>query len=117
MPKTVLFGIKNCDSVRKAQKWLHKHEIDFDFHDFRADGLPETLLASWLKKLEPKVLINTRSTTWKSLDDAAREAALSKTANPVVLENPTLIKRPVLATGKQLEVGFDADAYTSLFLK
>ena len=112
----MLFGIKNCDSVRKAQKWLRDHDIDFTFHDFRVDGLSKALLSAWLKTLDAKVLINTRSTTWKSLDEQAREAALSGKPSQVILDNPTLIKRPVLHAGQHLEVGFNTTTYASLFV-
>jgi len=104
----VLYGIRNCDSCRKAQSWLKSRKTDFTFHDFREDGLPETKLKKWLKSgLGPK-LLNRRSTTWRNLGEAEKQSA-EKNPLPLMLANPTLIKRPLVTDGTELlDVGFSA---------
>ena len=114
--KTVLFGIKNCDTVKKARKWLETNGIDYLFHDFRADGLSKDQLQCWIDTLGSDVLINTRSTTWKQLTSQDQNLALSKQASAVVLANPTLIKRPVLEHAGKTLVGFKPEDYAGLFL-
>ncbi len=113
--KTILFGIKNCDSVKKARKWLEHHNIAHEFHDFRGQGLSKDKLQQWLDTVGPETLINTRSTTWKQLNDNDKALAMSKTATAVILANPTLIKRPVLESGDTTTVGFNEDSYNQIF--
>lgn len=113
--KTILFGIKNCDSVKKARGWLTARGVAHDFHDFRVDGLNKTLLQTWIDLIGPEQLINKRSTTWKQLSSKDQSLTMSRTASAVVLANPTLIKRPILQNGQNLLVGFDADEYDKLY--
>ncbi len=113
--KTVLFGIKNCDSVKRAKKWLEEQNIAFEFHDFRGSGLSKTQLQAWLDRVGPERLINHRSTTWKQLSEPDQNLAQGKMASAVVLANPTLIKRPVLETNGAISIGFDEDEYSTLF--
>ena len=110
-----LFGIPNCDSVRKARRWLDEEKIPYQFHDFRKDGLDATLLATWIEQAGWETLINRRGTTWRQLPAGAREGINAQRAQALMLEQPTLIKRPVLVAGSHLEVGFDADLYQTLF--
>jgi Spx/MgsR family transcriptional regulator len=110
-----LFGIPNCDTVKKARVWLEANNIPFKFHDFRKDGLDESTVQDWLKTLGTDVLVNKRSTSWKQLSDADKEAVLSGTASPIITATPTLIKRPVLLTADGLNVGFKADQYSNIF--
>lgn len=112
---TIVYGIKNCDSVKKARKWLESRDIAYTFHDFRADGLSKDLLQTWLDQLGAEAIINTRSTTWKQLSEKDQKLALGTQAAAVVLANPTLIKRPVLAKGDTLVVGLKLDVYEDLF--
>jgi arsenate reductase len=111
---TVLFGIKNCDSVKKARDWFDERGIAYHFHDFRVDGLSKDLLQSWLDRVGAEALINTRSTTWKQLSEKDQKLALGKTAAAVVLANPTLIKRPVVEMKGELLVGFKPEEYQKL---
>lgn len=113
--KTVVFGIKNCDSVKKARKWLESKDIEYVFHDFRADGLSKDQLQAWLDRIGPEPLINTRSTTWKQLSDPDKELASGKMASAVVLTNSTLIKRPVLESKGKIIIGFSEGEYEDLF--
>lgn len=109
-----LYGIKNCDTVKKARRWLEENNLEYQFHDFRADGLEQQQVQQWLAELGNGVLVNKRSTTWKQLDEAQKEQALSDGAAALLCEHPTLIKRPVLDTGDQRQVGFSADNYQAL---
>jgi arsenate reductase len=110
-----LFGIKNCDTVKKARKWLEAHGVDYGFHDFRADGLDEKRLRGWIKELGWETLLNRRGTTWRKLPEAARENVDQKRALALMLEHPALIKRPVLEQGKSVWVGFKEEEYASRF--
>lgn len=110
-----LYGIKNCDTVKRARSWLEDAGIEYSFHDFRADGLRRDKLEHWLKTLGVDTLVNKRSATWKQLDPATRDRFSTTTAVSVILANPTLIKRPVLETADQTLVGFDNASYNALF--
>lgn len=110
-----LYGIKNCDTVKKARSWLETNKIPYQFHDFRSDGLSETQVKAWLKTLGMDTLVNKRSTTWKALDEATKAAFTERTAAPVIVANPTLIKRPLLETPTATRVGFNATDYQTLF--
>ncbi len=110
-----IYGIKNCDTVRKARRWLDEAKVDYRFHDFREDGLETDVVATWLDTLGHDVLVNKRSTTWKQLDDREREQAVGDGAAALLTEHPTLIKRPVLIVNDQLHVGFSAPRYADIF--
>lgn len=116
--KIDLYGIKNCDTVKKARTWLDKHDHSYTFHDFRSDGIDIEAIARWEKAVGKDSLINKRSTTWKQLNESQQQLfadqTLSEQAKLLVLDNPTLIKRPVLETGKKVTVGFKADTYKEL---
>jgi len=110
-----LYGIKNCDTVKKARRWLEENNVEYQFHDFRSDGLESKTVAQWLEVIGKDTLINRRSTTWKQLSDAERQQADGNDAAALLVAHPTLIKRPVLAAGKTLQVGFNPSQYASLF--
>lgn len=110
-----LYGIKNCDTVKKARTWLEQHKVDYRFHDFRADGLTTAQVSSWIAEIGLESLINKRSTTWKELDETTKANFSEATAPAIVSANPTLIKRPLLDTGKQKHVGFKDAEYTTFF--
>lgn len=110
-----LYGIKNCDTVKKARDWLAAHNIEYNFHDVRADGINAEAVKGWIKELGLDTLVNKRSTTWKSLDEKTRASLNESTAVQILIDNPTLIKRPLLDTGKQKTVGFKAADYQNIF--
>ena len=110
-----LYGIKNCDSVKKARQWLEEKGIDYQFHDFRADGLSPEALQEWLDELDWETLVNKRSTGWKQLEPDARNSMDAVSAKAAILEQPTLIKRPLLDTGHSVCTGFSADKYEKIF--
>jgi len=117
MGSITLYGIKNCDTVRKARQWLEAQGVEYDFHDFRADGLAEQELRAWVKAVCWETLLNRRGTTWRQLLDADKDGVDEAKAIQLMLAQPTLIKRPVLVCGKHTHVGFKADEYEALFLE
>ena len=110
-----LYGIKNCDTVRKTRKWLDARGIDYRYHDFREDGLTRQQVRDWLTRVEGEVLLNKRSTTWKHLDSGSLDGLDSAWLSALLAEHPTLIKRPVLEMGDKLSVGFSENRYRELF--
>lgn len=113
---TTLYGIPNCDTVKKARVWLAAHGHDFAFHDFKKQGLARATVAAWLDQLDWEVLVNRKGTTWRKLADERRAAVVDKaSALELMLEAPSVIKRPVLAGAGALHVGFSDDQYRALF--
>jgi Spx/MgsR family transcriptional regulator len=112
---TTLYGIPGCDTVKKARRWLDAHAVAYHFHDLRRDGLDETLLATWIARLGWETLLNRRGTTWRRLPAATRAAIDRDSATRLMLEQPAIIRRPVLSRGSRLQVGFSADEYATLF--
>jgi Spx/MgsR family transcriptional regulator len=111
----ILYGIKNCDTVKKARAWLDQHRIEYRFHDFRDDGLALKQAQAWLSELGVETLINKRGTTWKQLDEKIRNSLTADNAAALVVAHPTLIKRPLLDIGHQRFVGFSGDMYRDIF--
>lgn len=112
---TTLYGIKNCDTVKKARKWLENAGVDYQFHDFREDGLTKKQVEAWVKELGWETLVNKRSTSWKALDADARASMNAATAVAAIMAQPTLIKRPLLDTDKTRHTGFSAAQYADIF--
>jgi arsenate reductase len=112
---TTIYGIKNCDTMKKAFKWLDDNGVDYEFHDFKKAGLDVKQLKDWVKQLGWEALVNRRGLTWRKLPEAEREGITEAKAIKLMLANPSLVKRPVLANGKKLHVGFKPDEYASLF--
>jgi len=110
-----LYGIPNCDTIRKARKWLTEHDQEYTFHDYRKDGVPKTALKNWCKQVGWETLLNRRGTTWRKLDDATKTSINQNRALTLMHEYPAMIKRPVLLDGKDLIVGFKADIYDEHF--
>jgi Spx/MgsR family transcriptional regulator len=101
-----LYGIKNCDTVKKARKWLDASGIEHQFHDFREDGLDADAVSSWLDELGWEQMVNKRSASWKQLDQKTRDTMDSPLAQKAIIEHPTLIKRPLLDIGQDLSGNF-----------
>jgi arsenate reductase len=115
MNKT-LYGIPNCDTVKKARTWLADQGHDFAFHDFKKQGLARDTVAHWLEQLDWEVLVNRKGTTWRKLSDEQRAQVVDKaSALELMLENPSVIKRPVFDRGGRFSVGFSPDLYRGLF--
>jgi len=109
-----LYGIKNCDTVKKARRWLEDNNIDYQFHDFRQDGLDKKQLGGWVEQLGWETVLNKRSTTWRNLSDKEKEIQTNTQAVKLLAANPTLIKRPVLEKNKTLLIGFKEAEYKKL---
>jgi Spx/MgsR family transcriptional regulator len=117
-----LFGIPNCDTVKKARTWMETKEIPFVFHNFKKDGLDQTTIEDWLTQLDLGALINRKGTTWKALGDEQKLLADHATnAIALMLSQPSLIKRPVLqlfdGQKKLFNVGFSDSMYQTIFQK
>ncbi len=106
-----LYGISNCNTVKKAKDWLQENNIEFQFHDYRKQGLTAELLESFEATLGWEKLLNKQSTSWRKLSDDQKANVSKQTALQHMLETPTLIKRPVLDTGEKMIIGFKADNY------
>jgi arsenate reductase len=102
-----LYGIPNCDTVKKARAWLTEKGQVHVFHDFRKDGLTQAQFQDWLKQTDWKLLLNTRGTTWRKLPELDRAEPNVHKAEALMLAHPSLSKRPVVETDKGLLVGFD----------
>jgi arsenate reductase len=113
----IVYGIKNCDTVKKARRWLEANDVAFTFHDFRADGLDQTTIESWLENVSWEVLLNKRGTTWRKLEDPRKDALTQDIAVELMLANPTLIKRPVVTVNNDCLVGFKEADYANYFAK
>ncbi len=107
----ILFGIKNCDTVRKARKWLEANQTEFTFHDFREQGLERAHIEAWLTQVSWEALFNKRSTSFRNLSEDEKQNIDETKAVDLMLTHPTLIKRPVLVTDSQTLVGFKAPTY------
>jgi len=113
---TTLYGIPNCDTVKKARTWLADNGHDFSFHDFKKQGLSRELVQGWLKDLDWETLVNRKGMTWRNLSDERKAQILdADSATDLMLENPSVIKRPVLQGVGPVSVGFSSDAYSSKF--
>ena len=110
-----LYGIKNCDTVKKARKWFEQQNIEYVFHDFRADGINLEWVTDTAQRIPWDQMLNKRGTTYRQLDDATKASIEEASAIQLMSEQPTLIKRPVVLTDDVALVGFNADQYAELF--
>ena len=115
MNMITVYGIRNCDTVKKARKWLDEHGVEHRFHDLRANGLEAGRLDTWIRAVGWEALLNRRGTTWRRLPSDVREGIDANTAAALMLEHPAVIRRPVIEHGRQVLVGFDAEAFTRRF--
>jgi arsenate reductase (glutaredoxin) len=112
----ILYGIPNCDTVKKARTWLSDHGIDFAFHDFKKQGLDEATVAGWLRDASWETLVNRKGTTWRNLDEASKAAVVdAASATALMLATPSVIKRPVLVGAGPVQVGFAPERYAGVF--
>ena len=113
-PITV-YGIANCDTIRKARAWLAQHGVDYVFHDYRKQGVDPGLLDEFEQRLGWESLLNRRGTSWRKLPAATREGIDRERALAAMLDNPALIRRPLTVHASGIEIGFDAARYRQLF--
>lgn len=118
-PMLTMYGLspKVCDTIKKARRWLEAQGIDYRFHDYRVDGLDNTLLQSFISELGWEALLNMRGTTWRKLDESTRSQITdAASAAALMIEMPAIIKRPLLcAPGKPMLLGFSESSYTLFF--
>ena len=110
-----LYGIKNCDTMKKARTWLDDHGIEYAFHDYKAAGIEEGVLTGWARRLGWEVLLNRSGMTYRKVPDKLKEALNEQKAIALMHEQPGMIKRPVLAARGELIVGFRPEVYVSFF--
>jgi arsenate reductase len=108
-----IYGIQNCTTMKKAFAWCDEHGVAFDFHDYRKQGVDPAKLKAWCSHIGWKTLVNTRGTTWRKLPPERQSIAGQDEAIALMLEYPSVIKRPVVETGAQLLVGFDPQIFAS----
>jgi len=107
-----MFGIKNCDTIKKARKWLEAEGIEYQFHDYKKDGLSPEILNNWVKDLGWEALVNKRGTTWRKLPEDVKESVDQASAIQIMLDNASIIKRPLLINDADSKLlGFKAEEY------
>ncbi|MEP6965003.1 MAG: ArsC family reductase [Polaromonas sp.] len=110
----ILYGIANCDTVKKARAWLTEQGQAYEFHDFKKRGVPPEKLAQWTQALGWEKLLNRKGTTWRQLDAATQASVVDDaSARALMLAHASVIKRPVVAWGHDTTVGFDPDAWAT----
>ncbi len=111
-----IYGIKNCDTMKKARAWLDKKGVEYAFHDYKVSGIEKAKLEGWVKKAGWEVLLNRAGTTFRKLSDKEKEGVTEKKAIALMLDQPSMIKRPVLELpGGKLLVGFKPEEYQKAF--
>jgi arsenate reductase len=101
-----IYGIKNCDTIKKARRFMDDNNIDYHFHDYRVDGTDKNQLQGWIAQFGWDTVLNKRGTTWRKLSDDVRDNTNEQNAADLLTEEPAMIKRPVLVTGDKVLVGF-----------
>ncbi|HEU5138266.1 MAG TPA: ArsC family reductase [Steroidobacteraceae bacterium] len=112
--RTTIYGIKNCDTMKKARAWLESHGVDHEFHDYKVSGVSRETLVAWAKQVGWEVLLNRAGTTFRKLPETAKAGLTEAKAIKLMIEQPSMIKRPVLEHGKSLLVGFSPEKYSAL---
>lgn len=112
---TILYGIKSCDTIKKARKWLENANISYQWHDYRTDGIDQSWLEAAEKQLGWQALINTRGTTYRQLDESQKTDLDKDTAIQLMLQYPAMIKRPILQHQGQFHLAFKPEQYQALF--
>lgn len=111
----ILYGIPNCDTIKKARTWLSDHGVEFEFHDYRKQGLDKEQLLSMVSALGWEAMLNRRGTTWRALPETFKQGIDLESAISIMLDNPAIIKRPIMARDDQLHLGFSAAQYQEIF--
>jgi Spx/MgsR family transcriptional regulator len=117
VPLTTIYGIKNCDTMKKAFAWLEARRVSYEFHDYKSRGIDRERLERWSKQAGWEKLLNRSGMTFRKLPDAKKENLDERKAISLMLDQPSMIKRPVVEAGKKLLVGFDVEAYGETFDK
>ena len=109
-----LYGIPNCDTIKKARKWLDEHNIEYHFHDYKKAGASAPDLESWCESFGLEKVLNKRGTTWRKLDIEDKDNLSQKALINLMVEQPSLIKRPIISEDSPLLIGFSPETYQSL---
>ena len=112
--RITIYGIRNCDTVKKAQAWLDARQVAYDFHDYKTSGIDRATLEKWAKVVGWEVLLNRAGTTFRKLPDSEKQNIDERKAIKLMLEQPSMIKRPVLEHGRTLLVGFTEEHYSAI---
>ena len=110
-----IYGIKNCDTMKKAMCWLDEHGVDYRFHDYRKEGLDSSQLKAWEQEIGWETLLNRRGMLWRKLPQMSRDSINRENALQIMQDNPAIIKRPLLDLGNRRVVGFKPEDYGQLF--
>ncbi len=114
---TAIYGIKNCDTMKKARAWLDARKVDYTFHDYKTEGIDKPTLEGWVKALGWETVLNRAGTTFRKLPDADKDGLTEKKAIALMLAQPSMIKRPVLSAKGKLVAGFKPEEYEKVFPK
>ena len=112
---TTLYGIPNCDTMKKARNWLADNGVEYEFHDYKKLGIEKKKLAEWIRAVGWETLLNRRGMMWRKVPDEVKASIDEKSAIELMLETPSIIKRPVLETDGKVTVGFKPEIYEELF--
>ena len=112
---TTLYGIPNCDTMKKARKWLADNGVEHEFHDYKKLGIEKKKLDEWIKAVGWETLLNRRGMMWRKVPDDVKASIDEKSAIGLMIETPSIIKRPVLEANGKVTVGFKAETYEELF--
>jgi arsenate reductase (glutaredoxin) len=116
MGKIIIYGIPNCDTTKKAMAWLNKNNISFIFHDYKKQGIENEKLETWCSKVSWEILLNKKSTTWREFSKTEQEKIINQAAAiKVMMNNTSIIKRPVIEYNSKIMVGFNEEGYKQLF--
>lgn len=111
-----IYGIKNCDTMKKAFRWLDEHNIEYQFFDYKKVGVDSELAKQWLAQQDWQQIINKRGTTWRKLDDETKDAMDNANALEIMQAQPSIIKRPLIIKDSEIILGFNAEEYQRQFL-
>ncbi len=114
---TIMYGIPNCDTIKKARKWLEAEGVDYQFHEYRKQGINAELVQGFCSDLGWENVLNKRGTTYRQLSQEQKDNLSEETAIALLVEQPAMIKRPIVKYNDQLHIGFKADSYAAIFTK
>ncbi|GLQ75186.1 ArsC family reductase [Vibrio sp. vnigr-6D03] len=110
-----MYGIPNCDTIKKAKKWLEAENIAYDFHDYRKQGIDKSMVETFCEQLGWEQVLNKRGTTFRQLSQEQKDSLNEQTAVELLVEHPAMIKRPILVVENTYHIGFKADQYQTIF--
>ncbi|WP_346729498.1 ArsC family reductase [Marinomonas lutimaris] len=111
-----IFGIKNCDTMKKAFRWLDENNLEYCFHDYKKEGVGEAIAKAWVEELGWESIINKRGTTWRKLDEETKNTMDNNSAIQTMIAQPSIIKRPLVIVNESIYLGFNAEDYAQKLL-